>query len=386
MNIYGWGLIDLQNALTPQGNQSLPMSTSLAGAAAPLPGLGLALPQAALRGLANARIMVLDSQGFPFFVPAGRIAHGAHAAPSFALQGARADLAPPALYAGRLGFSAGDGGSGWSGALVPGYLLAQDGAQGQQLAAGAHLSASPLVAASLGSGGHLAMRLRLGGAEVSAMTCSQRSRSSTPGTPGTGASSSGCMALGWDYMAGRSWGLSLRTHRLDSSTGLYRYGLRCFGASCAQGGGATAIELGIGGFASLAPGLRLGWNLWRGWASDRPGTTDLVRYQNMGHRAASLSLQDARGRWSLYLQQPLRTTGTISVTLPHSRTPARQVLHRTHSFDLGQDSQPLRLGFSGRLPLARGAGLLTLNLGAERGLHALADAQPFMSLESQVAW
>ena len=368
------------------------------GPGLPVSGLGLTLPAAALRGLADAELMVLDSHGFPFYLPVAGMAQAPALAGTFSSMAAMAHQAAP-QYAGGLGFSAGDGGLGWSGAMTPEYLLGGGGRHGPLVAAGAHLAVSPLVAASLDGGGggpgtgagHLAMRARLGGGAVlSAMACGQKTQQRALSRVESGASSS-CMALGWDWAdPRRGWGLSLRTHRLNSGGGLYGLGLQCANASCGTGG-ASATEWGLGGFARVAEGLRLGWNYWRGWAGDRPGAHGAVAYRDMGHRAGSIALEDAGGRWSLYLQQPLRATGTIAVTLPSHRTPDRRVHHRTHSFDLssGGGGQPLRLGFSGKLPLGGRGGLLALDLGGERGLSGQvgqSGAAPYLQLQAQIPW
>ena len=392
-DIYGHGLLDVQAALSPQGMMSMRSPPSvgssagpLRGAGVPAAGLGLALPHAAVRGLAGGRIMVLDGHGFPFYLDAGRVAHTPSPNPGLSPAALAAGRVGPS-YLGNLGFSLGEAGSGWGGAMVPEYAL--DGASGphSQLAAGAHLAVSPLVAASLDGGDtrHMAMRLRLGGSVLSAMACSQRRQPAQlerAWQSGDDAASN-CMALGWDYAAGQSFGLSLRAHRLDSGDGLYRYGLRCFGASCGMGG-ASATELGIGGFARLAPGLRLGWNYWQGRADHSADTRGLIDYRDMGHRAGSIALQDAAGNWSLYLQQPLRATGSIALTLPDRRTPARQIHYRTHSFDLSDGHHPLRLGFSGKLPL--GSGLLALDLGTQGSLSGQSPAAPYLHLQALVSW
>ena len=273
--IYGQGLLDVQAALTPQGAMSMPSPPRLGGGVGPLhgagvsaAGLGLALPQAAVRGLAGGRIMVLDAHSFPFYLDAGRVAYAPSPGPGLSPAALTAGRGGPS-YLGNLGISLGEEGHSWGGAMTPEYALDGSSSRYSQLAAGAHLAVSPLVAASLDGGDtrHMAMRLRLGGSTLSAMACSQQPRQRVLSRTLTDASSN-CMALGWDYAAGQSFGLSLRAHQLNSGDGLYRYGLRCFGASCGMGG-ASATELGIGGFAKLAPGLRLGWNYWQGRATDK---------------------------------------------------------------------------------------------------------------------
>ena len=401
-DIYGQGLLDVQAALTPQGTMSMPSPSpsppspgsalgTVRGPGLPVSGLGLTLPAAALRGLAGTELMVLDSHGFPFYLPVAEMAAAPALAGTFSSMAAMAHEAAP-QQTGGLGFSAGDGGLGWSGAMTPQHQLHGAGQHGLRVAAGAHLAVSPLMAASLdgGGAGHLAMRARLGGGAVlSAMACGQRPARQTLSWLADSASSS-CMALGWDWAdPRRSFGLSLRTHRLNSGGGLYGLGLRCASASCGLGG-ASATEWGLGGFARVAEGLRLGWNYWRGWAGDRPGARGAVAYRDMGHRAGSIALEDAGGRWSLYLQQPLHATGTIAVTLPSHRTPDRRVHHRTHSFDLSDGGgQPLRMGFSGKLALGKRGGLLALDLGGERGLSGqagLSGAAPYLQLQAQIPW
>ena len=389
-DVYGHGLLDVQAALTPQGMMSVPSPPSVGssaspmrGAGVPTAGLGLALPDAAVRGLAGGKIMVLDAHGFPFYLDAGRVAYAPSPSPVLSPAALTSGRAGPS-YIGDLGLSLGEVGYSWGGAMVPEYALDGASSRHAQLAAGAHLAISPLVAASLDGGDtrHMAMRLRLGGSTLSAMACSQQPRQRVLARTLADASSN-CMALGWDWAAGQSFGLSLRAHQLSSGDGLYRYGLRCFGASCGMGG-ASATELGIGGFAKLAPGLRLGWNYWQGRAADSPGASGIIDYRDIGHRAGSIALQDAGGLWSLYLQQPLRATGSIALTLPDRRTPARQIHYRTHSFDLAHGHQPLRLGFSGKLPF--GGGLIALDLGTEASLAGPPGNAPYLHLQAQIPW
>ena len=396
-DIYGHGLLDIEAALTPQGLTTVVTSPSpprggavpgavlgsVHGPGALAAGLGFALPAVVRQALAGTRLMVLDGHGFPFHLPMQAFVHTPQADSTAPAVSATARNAAP-VYAGRLGFSAGGLGedsASWSSALAPEHQLA-----GAGLAAGAHLHVSPLVAAGLNGGNaqHLALRLRLAGSVVSAMTCERLHTGQALREEARSAAGS-CMALGWDWAGSDAWGLSLRAHRMDSRTGLYNYGLRCLAGACGQGG-ATATELGVGGFARVAPGLRLGWNWWQGRASDQRGAVDLIRYQGMGHSAGSLALEDASGRWSLYLQQPLRTTGTLALTLPHYRTPAGQVHFQTQAFDLDSGGHPLRLGFSGRLPLTARGGALALNLGGERGLHTAPGVHPYLNLEASIPW
>ena len=329
-DIYGHGLLDVEAALSPQGMTSVPSPPRrqqaqgrCAGPGCPPQGWRWRFPKPPCRGWRAARSWCWTRTASPSIWTQGgsptRLRHGPGLSPAALTAG----QAGPS-YIGDLGLSLGEVGQSWGGAMTPEYALDGASSRHSQLAAGAHLAVSPLVAASLDGGDtrHMAMRLRLGGSTLSAMACSQQPRQQVLSRTLTDTSSN-CMALGWDYAAGQSFGLSLRAHQLNSGDGLYRYGLRCFGASCGMGG-ASATELGIGGFAKLAPGLRLGWNYWQGRAADSPGASGIIDYRNIGHRAGSIALQDAAGNWSLYLQQPLRATGSIALTLPeppHPRPP-----------------------------------------------------------------
>ena len=237
------------------------------------------------------------------------------------------------------------------------------------LAAGAHLAVSPLMASSLEGTGtsHVAVRASFGQQSVAAMACTQRHTEVEQGqVQGDGANA--CLALGWDWNRGDSFGLSVRTHVLDSRGGLYRYGTRCFGGSCG-GGGAGATELGLGGFAKLSGGLRLGWNWWHGWADDLDGGSDVVRYSGLGHSAGSLALESADGTWSLYLQQPLRAEGNVcSWCFPPAGTPPAMSISPATTCALTAPSRPVRLGLSSRLDLTRRGGFMALDLGAEQGV------------------
>ena len=391
-DIYGHGLLDIEAALTPQGLMVMPSpspapGTSVGAVRGPgtlAAGLGFALPAVVRQALAGTRLMVLDGHGFPFHLPMQAFVHTPQADNAAPAVLATARNAAP-VRAGRLGFSASglseDGNASWSSALAPEHQLA-----GARLAAGSHLHVSPLVAAGLAGGNtqHLALRLRVADSVVSAMTCERLHTGQALREEANSAAAS-CMALGWDWAGSQSWGLSLRAHRMDSRTGLYGYGMRCLAGACGQGG-ATATELGVGGFARLAPGLRLGWNWWQGRASDQRGAVDLIRYEDMGHNAGTIALEDASGRWSLYLQQPLRATGTLALTLPHYRTPAGEVHFQRHAFDLDSGGHPLRLGFSGLVPLTERGGALALNLGTERGLHAAPGTHPYLNLEASIPW
>ena len=309
---YGQGALDIEAALGPVGSSSMPTGASasfgplgLVGSVQapglPLAGLTLALPGHALSMLGETKVMTLDSQGFPFFLQLRDLAHAplGHAS-LFSDMAASTAAQGPATIArsesGALDISAGVGsGAAWGSALTPQHLA--QGGQGNlagQLAAGAHLAVSPLMASSLEAGdtGHVAVRASFGQQSIAAMACTQRhTQRGQDSVQGNG--DNACMALGWDWHSD-SFGLSVRAHALDSRGGLYRYGARCFGGSCA-GGGATATELGLGGFAKLSQGLRLGWNYWHGWADDLDGGSDLVRYAGLGHSAGSIALEGASG-------------------------------------------------------------------------------------------
>ena len=170
-----------------------------------------------------------------------------------------------------------------------------------------------------------------------------------------------------------------------AGAGLYRYGARCFGGACG-GGGATATELGLGGFAKLSPGLRLGWNWWHGWADDLDGGSDLVRYAGLGHSAGSLALESANGAWSLYVQQPLRAEGSLQLVLPERRDPAGNVYFARHDLRLDGAARPVRLGLSSRVALTRRGGYMALDLGAERGQHGYAGTHPYLALQTSIPW
>ena len=401
-DIYGHGVVDIRAALQPQGPTTSPAPPSLPGAVGHVQGPGhatrgmaLALPASVRAALDGTTMMVLDAQGFPFQMGLGHIAREpAAAVPLFTTMAAQR----PPMYAGGLGISAGGGEGGWSSALAPQHMLHGHGGapfapggqdagwrQAGSLAAGSHLAVSPLMASSLDSGGtrHLAVRARFGNQTLGAMACTQN-RGGQALDGGAETRAGDCMALGWDWAAGPGLGFSVRTHRLDSRAGLYRYGLRCFGTSCG-GGGASATELGLGGFARLSQGLRLGWNYWRGWADDQAGGATL-HYRGMGHSSGSIALEDPRGRWSLYLQQPLRTQGTLQLVLPHRRDPAGHVYFRSHEVSLDGVARPLRLGLSGRLALARSGGFVAMDLGSERGLDGAVGVHPYLSLEARIPW
>ena len=404
---YGHGLLDIEAALGPVGSSSMPAGTSasfgplgLVGSAhapgLPLHGLGLALPGQALAMLGETRVMALDSQGFPFFVQLRDLAHAPQAqAPLFADMAASTMAQGPAamvpIASGLLDISAGMGSGGtWGSALTPKHLV--QGGQGGQtghaghLTAGSHLAVSPLMATSLESDntGHVAVRANFGQQSIAAMACTQRhTQRGQDSVQGNGAHD--CMALGWDWNAGDSFGLSVRAHALDSRGGLYRYGARCFGGACA-GGGATATELGLGGFAKLSGGLRLGWNWWHGWADDLDGGSDLVRYAGLGHSAGSLALESANGVWSLYVQQPLRAEGSLQLVLPERRDPAGNVHFARHHLRLDGAARPLRLGLSSRLALTRRGGYMALDLGAERGMHGYAGTHPYLAVQTSIPW
>ena len=400
---YGQGLLDIEAALGPVDRMTMPTGTSasfgglgLVGSARapglPLAGLTLALPGHALAMLGDTQVMTLDSQGFPFFLqlrdlahaPLGHVSLFSDMAASTAAQG-------PATIArsesGALDISAGVGsGAAWGSALTPQHLT--QGGQSNltgQLAAGAHLAVSPLMASSLEASdtGHVAVRASFGQQSIAAMACTQRhTQRGQDSVQGNG--DNACMALGWDWH-GDSFGLSVRAHALDSRGGLYRYGTRCFGGSCG-GGGATATELGLGGFAKLSDGLRLGWNWWHGWADDLDGGSDLVRYAGLGHSAGSIALEGADGVWSLYVQQPLRAEGSLQLVLPERRDPAGNIYFARHHLRLDGASRPVRLGLSSRLGLTRRGGFMALDLGAERGLHGYAGTHPYLALQTSIPW
>ena len=403
-SIYGHGLLDIEAALGPVGSSSMPTGASasfgplgLVGSARapglPLHGLGLALPGHALAMLGDAPVMTLDSQGFPFFVQLRDLAHTPYAhAPLFAdmaaSTAAQGSAAIVPIASGLLDISAGVGhGGAWGSALTPQHLV--QGVQGGQtghLAAGSHLAVSPLMASSLESDGtgHVAVRAHFGQQSIAAMACTQRHHErGQDSVQGNGAN--GCMALGWDWNRGDSFGLSVRAHALDSRGGLYRYGARCFGGSCG-GGGATATELGLGGFARLSGGLRLGWNWWHGWADDIDGGSDLVRYAGLGHSAGSIALEGADGVWSLYVQQPLRAEGSLQLVLPERRDPAGNVYFARHHLRLDGASRPVRLGLSSRVALTRRGGFMALDLGAERGLLGYPGTHPYLALQTSIPW
>ena len=390
---YGHGLLDIEAALSPQGTGAMPSPPRLgltgavqAGVGLPLGGLTLALPGHALSMLGGTRVMTLDSHGFPFYLQLRDLAHAplAQAAPfaAVAMQGPASVVRSPS---GLLHISAGvDSGAAWGSALTPQHLV--QGGQIGGLAAGAHLAASPLLASSLESygAGHVAVRANFGQQSIAAMACTQRhAERDQDSVQGNGANA--CMALGWDWNRGESFGLSVRTHVLDSRGGLYRYGTRCFGGACA-GGGATATELGLGGFAKLSGGLRLGWNWWHGWADDIDGGSDLVRYAGMGHSAGSLALESADGVWSLYVQQPLRAEGSLQLVLPERRDPAGNVYFQRHHLRLDGAARPVRLGLSSRVALTGRGGYMALDLGAERGLHRHPGAHPYLALQTSIPW
>ena len=361
----------------------------------PLHGLSLALPGHALAMLGETRVMTLDSQGFPFFLQLRDLAHTpfAHASLFADMAASTAAQGPAAMVpiaSGLLDISAGVGhGGAWGSALTPRHLVqgGQTGLTGHagHLAAGSHLAVSPLMASSLEADGtgHVAVRANFGQQSVAAMACTQRhTQRGQDSVQGNGANA--CMALGWDWQ-GESFGLSVRAHALDSRGGLYRYGARCFGGSCA-GGGATATELGFGGFAKLSDGLRLGWNWWHGWADDLDGGSDIVRYAGMGHSAGSLALESANGVWSLYVQQPLRAEGRLQLVLPERRDPAGNVYFARHDLRLDGTARPVRLGLSSRLDLTRRGGFMALDLGAERSLHGPSGTHPYLALQTSIPW
>ena len=396
--IYGQGLVNIQAALSPQGTSAMPSppgglgltSTVRAGASLPLHGLALALPGHALDLLGATRVMTLDSQGFPFYLQLRDLAHAPFASGSLhadmmAPRVAQGPAAVAPIASGLLDISAGVGSSAaWGSALTPQHLA--QGGQAGGLAAGAHLAVSPLMASSLEAGdtSHVAVRASFGQQAISALACTQRhTQRGQDSVQGSG--DNACMALGWDWNSGDSFGLSVRAHALDSRGGLYRYGARCFGGSCA-GGGATATELGLGGFAKLSQGLRLGWNYWHGWADDLDGGSDVVRYAGLGHSAGSIALEGADGVWSLYVQQPLRAEGSLQLVLPERRDSAGNVYFARHDLRLDGASRPVRLGLSSRLDLTRRGGFMALDLGAERGLHGYAGTHPYLALQTSIPW
>ena len=393
---YGQGVLDIQAALTPQGTGAMPSPpvlpgtrTSVRAAGLSLLGLRLALPGHALAALGQTRVLTLDSHGFPFYMQLRDLARTPFAPASLFADMAAQTAAPLARSeSGFLSLSAGVGsGAAWGSALTPRHLSGGN-AQGTPLplAAGAHLAVSPLMASSLEGTGtsHVAVRASFGQQSIAAMACTQRHTEVEQGQV-QGDGDNACMALGWDWHRGDSFGLSVRTHVLDSRGGLYRYGTRCFGGSCG-GGGAAATELGLGGFAKLSQGLRLGWNWWHGWADDLDGGSDVVRYSGLGHSAGSLALESADGAWSLYLQQPLRAEGRLQLVLPTRRDPAGHVYFASHHLRLDGAARPLRLGLSSRLDLTRRGGFLALDLGAERGVDGFAGTHPYLALETSIPW
>ena len=397
--IYGQGVLDIQAALSPQGPMTTPAPPGSLGLGSvrdpglPLAGLGLALPGHALAMLGDTRVMTLDSHGFPFYVQLRQLAHRPLAQASlFADMMASGVAQGPAavvpIASGLLDISAGVGnGAAWGSALTPQHLVqGGQGGHAGHLAAGTHLAVSPLMASSLESDGtgHVAVRAHFGQQSIAAMACTQRhTQRDQESVQGNG--DNACMAVGWDWNSGDSFGLSVRAHALDSRGGLYRYGARCFDGSCA-GGGATATELGLGGFARLSQGLRLGWNWWHGWADDIDGGSDIVRYEGMGHSAGSIALESANGAWSLYVQQPLRAEGSLQLVLPERRDPAGNVHFARHHLRLDGAVRPVRLGLSSRLDLTRRGGFMALDLGAERGLHRHPGAHPYLALQTSIPW
>ena len=388
---FGQGRLDIEAALSPQGIMAMTapgtgLISTVHAPAMPLLGLALALPGHALDILGGTRVMTLDSHGFPFYRQLRDLAHAplAQASP-FATVAAQGPASVVRSPSGLLHISAGMGqGAAWGSALTPQHLA--QGGQAGGLAAGAHLASSPLLASSLEAGdtGHMAVRASFGQQSIAAMACTQRhTQRDQDSVQGSG--DNACMALGWDWVQGESFGLSVRAHALDSRGGLYRYGTRCFGGSCGSGG-ATATELGLGGFARLSQGLRLGWNYWHGWADDLDGGSDVVRYEGLGHSAGSIALEGADGVWSLYVQQPLRAEGSLQLVLPERRDPAGNVYFARHDLRLDGASRPVRLGLSSRLDLTRRGGFMALDLGAERGMHGYAGTHPYLAVQTSIPW
>ncbi len=422
--IYGRGLLNLEAALAPQGPLSVPLDSSVDGAAAALGTTGLQLGAAFGPGPDLGRVVFLDGYGRPYWVDLDRRRTATETAPdlhrwlapscgqlTFAPPlgtGAALSLhleAPPEHARGRgpsdaidrrldesLALSAGLGEAG-SLTVTHGWSLqGQFGLQGEEAGAARGLVAggvfaSPYLALADGGDG-VAVAHRLGDGWSLRVGVGRAGRG---GQDGYGSGDNTVMlgevlrAVNERWRLGMQFG-QLEEHRrmLDASGG----------GALGLPQGASTTFLGFTGRGELAPRLEVfgqgSVGLTRPHGA-RPGLVRDISALSSGSFGLGLvrrALVAKDDRLTLAISQPLRVeSGAAEIDRPLGRTFDGRIVRRRTAVDLAPTGRELDLELGYRIALA-GAGELGLNwlTRLQPGHDAAAEPQHAVALKFLRRW